>query len=192
MNKKITYLITSLLVAVFSSLLFSGCRSTSSFVSNNSDKLKGPYKKIFIAIHSNNKSAPFTVPWMENVSKAFKERNILVKTYVTPDQDNNSLSLQSDSTNAEVDAQIKDFQPEVVMVISPIKVAANGDVQDAKHNSNGGTFDMKLFEPGNMHTAIWKGKMRVWGDDDISLTINKSTQNFISKLEKDNIITQKN
>lgn len=191
MKKKIPCQITSLLVLALFVCLASGC-ATSSLTSNKSDRLKGPYKKIFIAIHSDIRTSPFTVPWMENIAKEFQDRNILLKTYDIPDQDNNPLSLQSDSANNEMNTQINEFQPEVVMIIALRKIEAYGGVQIGRPGSNGGTFDMKLFGPEDAHTPIWRGNMKVWGDYGISLAVKKGTQTFISKLEEDNIIIPKN
>jgi hypothetical protein len=191
MKIKTPSLITGLLVLALFACLASGC-ATSSLVSNKSDRLKGPYKKIFIAIHGDIRTSPFTEPWMDNISKEFQDRNILLKTYDIPDQDKNPLSLQSDSANNELNAQINEFQPEVVMIIALRKIEAYGGVQIGRPGSNGGTFDMKLFEPGDSHTPIWRANMKVWGEYGISLAVKKGTQTFISKLEQDNIIIPKN
>ena len=56
--------------------------------------------------------------------------------------------------------------------------------------SNGGTFDLKLYErtPDDL---VWRATMKVFGNTGISVAVNKGTKNFISKLEEDNIISKK-
>lgn len=190
MKRKLPFIISDLLVLFLFVYLASGC-STSSFVSNKSDRLKGPYKKIFIAINSDIRAAPFTDPWINNISNELESRDILLKTYVIPDMDRNPLSLQPDVANDEINVQINAFQPEVVLTIALRKIEAYSGVQIGRPGSNGGTFDLKLFEFGDSEAPIWRGNMRVWGDYGISLAVKKGTQTFISKLEEDNIITAK-
>lgn len=192
MKKKIPSLITRLIALTLFACLASGC-TTSSLVSNKSDRLKGPYKKIFIVIQGDIRTAPFTVPWMNNISKEFQDRNILLKMmHIIPDQDESPLSLQPDSTNKEINTQVNEFKPEVAMIITLRNIQAYGGMQVGRPGSNGGTFDLKLFDSGDSHTPIWRANMKVWGEYGISLAVKKGTQTFISKLEQDNIIISKN
>ena len=182
---------TGLLTLAFLIFLFSGC-GTASVVTNKSDRLKGPYKRIFIALRGDIRAANFTGPWIDKVAKELQERNVVMKEYDIPEQDDNSLSLEPESANSEINAQIKEFQPDVVMTIILQKIVAYSGVQVGRPGSNGGTFDIKLFDAGDSHTPIWRAKMKVYGDYGISLAVNKGAQNFIDKLEQDNIIAPKN
>lgn len=178
------------LVFGFFVFIFSGC-GTTSIVTNKSDQLKGPYKKIFIALRSDIRTEPFTNPWMDNIAKDFQERHIELKTYFFPDQEDNSLSLQPDSVNSEIGKEINEFQPDAVMFIVLRKIEACGGMQVGKPGSNGGTFDLKLFDPADSHTPIWRANMKVYGDWGISVAVKKGTDVFLSKLEEDHIITPK-
>jgi len=179
-----------LLVAFAFCCLISGC-ATSSIASNKSDRLKGPYKRIFIVLRGNIRAAPFTGPWMDNISKEFQNRNISLKTYDIPDQDENSLSLNTRSVDEEINTQIKEFQPEVVMIVVLKKIERYAGVEIGRPGSNGGTFDIQLFEPLDSHTVIWRANLKVFGQYGISTAVKKGTDSFIEKLEQDGIIGQK-
>jgi len=191
MKRNISYRVTFfILLAVPFFSLVSGC-ATSSIASNKSDRLKGPYHKIFIAIHSTERAGPFTNPWMDNIAKEFKDRNILLQTYFIPDQGDNSLSLEANSTNDEINTQIKEFQPEVVMTIALKKIERYAGVEIGRPGSNGGTFDILIFEAGDSRTPIWRANLHVFGQYGISLAVKKGTESFIGKLEQDGIIDKK-
>ena len=190
MQKKILSWPTYFLLAVPFLFLISGC-ATSSISSKKSDRLKGPYSKIFIAFRGNIHTAPFTGPWMDNISKEFQSRNIQLKTFDIPDGEDKSLSLEANTTNDEINAQIKEFQPEVVMFIVLKKVESYAGVQIGRPGSNGGTFDITLFEPEDSRTPIWRANLQVFGQYGISTAVKKGTDSIIGRLEQDGIIAQK-
>ena len=180
---------TALLLLMISSL--SGC-VTSSIATNKSDGLKGPYHKIFIVIHSTERVARFSVPWMDAVRKEFDQRGIALKVYEVSGREDESLSLTSQNTNDEVNSQINEFQPEVVLLIALKKIEAYGGVQIGRPGSNGATFDMRLFTREDNKTPVWRAKFEVFGDYGVSMAVSKGTRTFLDQLEKDNIIAPGN
>lgn len=167
--------------------LAAGCAS-SSVISHKTNRLKGPYKKIFIAIQSNYRTGPFTGPLMDSITREFGRRNVLLGTYDIPEAGDNLVPREPDSVNAELTAAINEYKPEAVMLITTRRIELYRNTQEDGPGSNGGTFDIKLFDPGDPHTPLWTAKMYVFGNTGISAAVKKGSRSFITTLEDDNII----
>jgi hypothetical protein len=168
--------------------VFYGC-TTTSIATNRSDQMKGPYKRVFMIIHSNIRVDPFSIPWAEAVQKELDQRGVASKVYSVADKDNNSLSLEpQDNLQNEINSQINEFQPDAVMIIILKKIEAYGGVQIGRPGSNGATFDIKLFAPTDANTPLWRAKFQVFGQYGISTAVNKGTRTFVGQLEKEYII----
>jgi hypothetical protein len=165
-----------------------GC-ATSSITTNKSSDLKGPYKKIFLVIHSNIRVEPFSRPWLGAIEDEFNQRGISSKIYSLPDKENNSLSLESeDNAGEDVKKEISEFNPDALMVIMLRKIEAYGGVQVGRPGSNGATFDIKLFGREDPKTPVWRANFQVFGQYGISTAVKKGTSAFIKQLQNDNII----
>jgi hypothetical protein len=167
--------------------LVAGCAS-SSVLSHKTDRLKGPYTKIFIAIQSNYRTGPFTGPLMDSIAREFGRRNIVLGTYDIPETGDNLVPTEPDSINAELNAAINEFKPRAVMLITTKTIVLYRSVQEDGAGSNGGTFVIRLFDPADFHTPMWTAKMHVFGNMGIAAAVRKGSRSFISTLEDDNII----
>ena|ERR1700761_6373667 len=168
-------------------LFFSSCVSTS-IVSNKGDNLKGPFKKIFLVMHTDIHVEPFSRPLMENIRADFARRNIDLKDFVTVHQDKSSLSLDPVSDNEKINQEIHDFDPDAVLFMALTKIETTAGVQIGPPGSDGATFDIKLFQKDDPKTPVWRAEFHVYGNSGISLVVGKGTRTLLAKLEEDNII----
>jgi hypothetical protein len=168
--KRIYYIVFTFL---FSCLFFS-C-STSSLIAKKSDKANGPYKRIFILVNNAVRTEKFIHTLTENLKTEFATRNMATDVYIKTD-----LSLD---TQKDIDQKIIDFNPDGILVINQTE----GMVYNGGAGSNGGTFDLKLFDktPDNL---VWRATLKASGDFGISMAVNKVTSDLINRLEYDGII----
>jgi len=59
----------------------------------------------------------------------------------------------------------------------------------SEKGSNGGTFDLKLFEK-SAENLIWSGELTAYGEYGIGMAVNKASENLISKLVGDGIVSR--
>jgi hypothetical protein len=177
------------LCAALIALTFTACVS-SSITSNKGESMKGPYKKIFIAMRTDIHVEPFSAPLIENIKKEFAQRNIELKTDVVVHPEKESLSLDPVTDNKKIDTEIREFDPEVVIFIVLTNIESTAGVQIGRPGSNGATFDLKLFQSDDPKTPVWRASFHVYGESGISLAVGKGTRTLLSKLEEDNIIAK--
>lgn len=170
-------------------LFLSGCVS-GSITSNKGETMKGPYKSIYIVMHTDIHVEPFSAPLIENIKKDFSQRNIALKTYVMVHQEKESLSLDPVSDNQKIDAEIREFQPDAILFMALTKIESTSGIQIGRPGSDGATFDLKLFQSGDAKTPVWRASYQVYGNSGISMAVGKGTKILLAKLEEDNIITK--
>jgi hypothetical protein len=173
--------------AAMLALFFSSCVS-SSIVSNKGDNLKGPFKKIYLVMHTDIHVQPFSRPLMENIRNEFAKRNIDLKTFVTVQQEKPSLSLDPVSDNDKINQEIREFDPEAVLYMVLTKIESTAGVQIGPPGSDGASFDIKLFQKDDHKAPVWRADFHVYGNSGISMAVGKGTRTLLAKLEEDNII----
>jgi hypothetical protein len=168
----------SIFFALLISLLFSSW-SSSSIIAKSSDKLKGPYQRIFVLINNSVRADGFIKGFTTNIKEEFNKRNISYEIYIKTE-----LSLD---TEKDIEEKISAFSPDALLVINQTEAVVYNGGRGA--NSNGGTFDLKLFDktPDNL---VWRATLQAFGNFGIATASGKATDYFIARLEYDKIITK--
>jgi hypothetical protein len=162
-------------------LLVSGCVS-SSITSSKSEKLHGPYRKIFIIIDNSERAGKFVSGFIETTRKELAARNTVSEYYVS--------GRLSGDTRQEINRKIHVFEPDVVLLMRQTEsYFYRGMTVGSEKGSNGGTFDLKLFEKSE-ENLIWSGQLTAYGEYGISTAVNKASENLISKLVGDGIVSR--
>jgi len=132
------------ILLVFIALFLTSC-ATSSITSLKSDKIHGPYKKIFILINNSERADKFINGFIEKVKDELTIRHTEAEFYIA-----SRLTLD---TKQDIDNKINTFQPGVILIITQTESMIGGGIGfgDGK-GSTAGTFDLKLFDktPDNM------------------------------------------
>ena len=172
--KRTHFIFFTLLISSF----LSGC-SSSSIIARSSDKLNGPYQRIYVLINNSVRAEGFIKGFTTKIKEEFNKRNITSEIYSKTD-----LSLD---TEKEIGQKIVAFNPDAILVINQTEaVVYNGG---GGANSNGGTFDLKLYDktPDNL---VWRATLQAFGNFGIATASGKATDYFIARLEYDKIITK--
>jgi len=135
-------------------------------------------------INNSLRAEKFIKGFTDNIKEEFNKRNMTSEIYIKTD-----LSLD---TEKDIKQKIVDFNPEVIMVINQTEgvVYNEGGIGGGGHtNSNGGTFDLKLYDktPDNL---VWRATLQAFGDFGIATATSKATNYFIARLEYDEIISK--
>jgi hypothetical protein len=171
---------TPIFLGIISLLLF-GCVS-SSITSSKSEKIHGPYKKIFVIIDNSERAEKFVGGFVETIKKELAARNTESEYYVS--------ERLSQDTKQDINKKIHAFQPEVVLIMHQTEsVFYRGMSIGNEKGSNGGTFDLKLFEKTE-NNLVWKAELTAYGEYGISTAISKASENLISKLVLDGIVSK--
>jgi len=161
--------------------LSSGCVS-SSITSSASKKLHGPYKRIFIIIDNSERAGRFVNGFIETTKKELAARNTASEYFISC-----RLSLE---TRQEINTKIHAFGPDVVLIMHQTEsFFYRGMSIGSEKGSNGGTFDLKLFEK-SAENLIWSGELTAYGEYGIGMAVNKASENLISKLVGDGIVSR--
>jgi len=169
------------LCAGLMAFLFVGCVS-SSITSSSSQKLHGPYKRMFIIIDNSERAEKFVNGFIESTKKELAARNTETLYYVS-----GRLSLD---TKKEINKKIHAFEPDVVLIMHQTEsVFYRGMSVGSEKGSNGGTFDLKLFEKSE-DNLIWTAQLTAYGEYGIAMAVNKASESLVSKLVLDGIVSK--
>jgi hypothetical protein len=167
--------------AIVMSVCFVSC-ATVSITSKSSDKLKGPYTKIFILVNRTARARGFIHGVDSVIEKEFAKRNIAVQIYVKGD-----LSLDTDK---DINQKISDYQPDAVLVMNQTEsVLAYGIAYDGNEGEIEITLDIKLLDVTGQD-ILWRANMKASANMGIETASDKASKNLIAKLETDNIISK--
>jgi len=155
---------------------------TSSVTSSKSDKVHGPYKRIFVVVSNSERSEKFIHGFIETLHKEMLIRNTESAYFV-------SGRLSTDARE-EINQKISDFRPQAVLVIKQTAgLIYNGADIGTASGFNGGEFDLRLFESSEQN-MVWTAKMSAFGEYGISTAVRKASYSLISKFVIDGIISQ--
>jgi len=165
---------------------FLGCKvSDSSVISNSSKTYNKPIKKIYTLVENVSTFDSLNYDVCLHLKEYFKDKGIVPKFYTR-----NPLTLAADRGNEEIQQEIEEFSPDVVMTINIISKKDINNDSELSFLSTPFVFvmELKVKEP-NDEDLIWRARLNLSGSHIYTnIRRKKIAKAIIKKWESDGLI----
>jgi predicted nucleic acid-binding Zn-ribbon protein len=171
-------ILLKLAVAFVVGTLLSSCAITK-IQSNKAEDFNEKVHKVFITVRGSDGSKPYMKKLINSLRDELQTANIESSEYFF-----DPLSLE---TSKEIEKQIADYGPDVVMTINQTEMRATANPYGWGSAQTGATLDIKLFKR-NSEKPIWRASLKADGQYGLNTTSLKSAKKIVAKLSEDGLI----